>query len=818
MARVASGALHYRSFSLRSRAVAFIVAAGLALALQGNAFVSQVGWGLQYLSGVVLAIMMTFAGVLLFGNLGVIALWRGLDLFHAEPKGWLARQWWNLIKPGGRWREAITLLNRNLSHIEGTALWVLAILAWSPDIRWQAIAVTGVLVVGEPLFDLFGRALLERYPACLDPDRVPPAGSANGTFFEEEIHWARRPAIHAATVVGVIWVFNLAPKQASVALPLLIALGGSALIRFGFWLWDFKHGIKDEARRKRRYRNARAHLSRFARFDTPVLATGPLFLAFIYGVASSAETSAANGSAWSETPVACLADPGLAPDDVDISVTVLSDAHLHNLGGERFAGQLGVAKALVRFAHHPVESDLLTPATLPHLAAMEEEMGRAKAGWVFLGDLADLGCESEVQRALAGLDAFGKDRALGVAMGNRDGRFGGGVWWSPHSDEACLNPLDKGKASDLVLGGFSEGVAAAGGTIERVHARTGWMRGFPQKGDAVVGVSPLGSTKHQGKLRLVVGVFLDTAEDIDLDFGLTGDQGALSKAQIRAADRQLAASDEDGDALLIFFTHHPVADLSGEARGRLGAWIAELEADGPRVLGVVSGHARRAQKHEGTCIGGRSLDNLIVGSTADAPQEMARLEVGPDRYGIATLSVRTIPSVNREDMTCASSPAPSWEDCQRRVGELSLHTECRALLERDGSGGAAECQALEADVPILSQLANLKESPSATQLRTAEAIRAKHLFDCLCRDGQCSPSDGADYLDPSVSDALLSEVREHSAEARTELACLAWAAGSLADHAEAGMEMADALRCAFDDHSAQPARIMLTKLEERACF
>ena len=50
-----------------------------------------------------------------------------------------------------------------------------------------------------------------------------------------------------------------------------------------------------------------------------------------------------------------------------------------------------------------------------------------------------------------------------------------------------------------------------------------------------------------------------------------------------------------------------------------------------------------------------------------------------------------------------------------------------------------------------------------------------------------------------------------------EVTCLAWAAAAVQNYKSAGMELADALRCAFDDETLAPARDFVATTEVIPC-
>jgi hypothetical protein len=73
-------------------------------------------------------------------------------------------------------------------------------------------------------------------------------------------------------------------------------------------------------------------------------------------------------------------------------------------------------------------------------------------------------------------------------------------------------------------------------------------------------------------------------------------------------------------------------------------------------------------------------------------------------------------------------------------------------------------------------------------------------------------------LDDDSYFKLVRQELASSPKREQELSCLAWAAAAVQNYKTAGMNFADALRCAFDDDSLAPARDYIARLEVTPCY
>jgi hypothetical protein len=79
---------------------------------------------------------------------------------------------------------------------------------------------------------------------------------------------------------------------------------------------------------------------------------------------------------------------------------LVSDSQMHELGGQRFPGQMELSDAFVPVALRPVELDVLSFATLDQFGRVFKQLdGHGDLFWAHLGDFADLSCASELERA-----------------------------------------------------------------------------------------------------------------------------------------------------------------------------------------------------------------------------------------------------------------------------------------------------------------------------------------------------------------------------------------------------------------------------------
>jgi hypothetical protein len=156
-------------------------------------------------------------------------------------------------------------------------------------------------------------------------------------------------------------------------------------------------------------------------------------------------------------------------------------------------------------------------------------------------------------------------------------------------------------------------------------------------------------------------------------------------------------------------------------------------------------------------------------------------------------------------------------DCQRRMAELRRLRECKPLFVRSGDPLGPDCQKLERKESLGDRIQALRVSATGfdpEDIKAAQAERAQRLFACVCRDAACvAPADPLnDDQYSSVLNGLIARP-----DRLPELVCLSWAASIVQEHKAAGMQMADALRCSFEDGTIPAAKEMVSTLEVLPC-
>jgi hypothetical protein len=661
--------------------------------------------------------------------------------------------------------------------------------------------------------------------------------------------WAVRAAF-AGAVACSICVFAVAPAQRWAIAAFVAAVGLNAFFRLGKWLAYDNRAPEGDAGRPwnvldhyREQRNAR-ELTRVRWVDGPLMIAAPV-VAFAIVFAAVSRVSTAQEDRADEVESACApgaAGPGLG--DQRIRVFLLADSQLHNLAGARFPGQMEVATALVPVARRPVELDVLSEGTLLHFAALYGDL-RARAfpklSWAYLGDFTDLACADEMRRMIRTLDAFGRESLVGVAPGNHDNAFTGNFDWSPYWEVACRpggpddaavdGHLGKALSDRMLLSAYRSPLSRDGALVP-----VALSEGGPTQ--ALAGLHRLGALEVGSQKREIWGVFLDTSDKIDSDYGVAGSIGTLSRAQ---ADAVIGALDAAGlarpsfDGAFVVFTHHPVDELGASAARQLERIVARLNGAGHRVVGFVSGHTHRAQLRHGLCLGNRSYDDAIIGSTTDAPQEAALLEIGLNAVGEIAAEVVTLPAVARPGKAYAigapQDGIPSAERCAGAVERLAADRCCASLSARQDGRPTTTCARFRDSDSLSQKILAVEGLRAPGELKKADAIRASELLRCLARDpsrpgaGRCPPIDAAAALRDETIFPILSRA-VGTAEGREEVACLGWAASAAQAYKAADMEFADALRCSFggegacppEDGEIQAAKRMPLVLRLRSCL
>jgi hypothetical protein len=330
----------------------------------------------------------------------------------------------------------------------------------------------------------------------------------------------------------------------------------------------------------------------------------------------------------------------------------------------------------------------------------------------------------------------------------------------------------------------------------------------------------------------VIGIFIDTSDGQAFDLGVAGLFGTFSREQAETANQAVDAVRAGAGAdyqnpLYVIFMHHPLGETSPGSNSRLKQWIAALDGDGARVLGIVSAHTHEAQKHS-HCIARRQIPEIVVGSTIDPPQEAALLTIGPAADGAVNLRVQTLPAVARPNKTCsAKAPTITARECQTVMAELRAHPDCAAVFRpAEVNSLGRDCSAIEhpMDVDQRLQLASRWTGPvDEADIEADQRARVKALLGCVCRRDKtktetCTPSSSALDLDDESYFNLVREELARSPQREQELTCLSWAAAAVQRYKTAGMNFADALRCAFDDDSLAPAHDYIARLEVTPCY
>lgn len=793
----------------------------------------QLGWGLEY--GALIALSLAASGWLYI--LIVNLVFGG---------GWVTLSWQPPSEHDPAWKVALlrgfTFVNRQLGHLEALGVWLVIALVWRPVLAAQLTLVAAVVLLGEPIINGLARTRFFGGAA---------AQKRNGSLFLE-----RRSLFYLAALLGLAGLALLAPYQVGKLLPLFCATGVGLLARYV----RFRLRKRQERRERTARGSSPTHRLRLERVRRqrqlsswadgilgPGVALGGIVLLACFSLYARQRMNALIRQNWdgpAPAADACIAEPG-GPLDAPIGMFMISDSQLHELGGKRFPGQMEVSDALVSVALRPVELDMLSAATVLRYRQAYGELAekRADAGlspplWAHLGDFADLSCYGEMSRALQLLAGFAPSgRLAGVAPGNHDRSFTGNFFWSPFWDGACAAPpaeagllhgrLEK-EGSDLMLQAGLSSQLTLGGDMQRLSSAARPSR-FVEGASALVSVSPLGSVQHEGLPRGVLGIFYDSSDTHASDFGIAGLWGSFSAQQSRRILELVdAARQREGyrDPLFVLFGHHPLDEMAAPSRERLEKMIAQLDRGGagpgdlipPHVIGVVTAHTHLAQRLR-HCVAKRQLRELVLSSTIDPPQEAAWIEIGTDRRGRAALRLRTLPAVERPGFACEPALMPSAARCRSLVAGLAAQPECEPLFSRSDGGNepGPACEQLERELTLDQQLTGLvlhggPDEPA--DIRLAQTRRAQRLLTCTCRGGGCSVP--ADPLAGEAYAGLLSGLAEEPARLE-ELTCLSWAASAVQGHKAAGMEMADAMRCAFDDPAIPAAQVSVATLEDLPC-
>ena len=630
-------------------------------------------------------------------------------------------------------------LNRSAGHLEGLFTWLTLAVWWASSLWLQ---VTGVLVV----------AILG--PVAIDALTFGGRGPAQ--------RW-RLLAPVAVTVTGLLVVLSVARSQWGDVAPLVAAVLAGLAPRTAWSLWHetslHASAAPDEG------------WARFVDRLVMMASLAVLVLLPLRGLGPGHRASAENRMRRIVRWLRCTAEP--AETAPPFSLFIVADSQFHALEGKRSGFHLDLIDTEVPVSVRPVELDLLSAATLRSFADVYREMhaSRPEMRWAHLGDTADLGCTSELERFVALAPRFGLSDLGGAIPGNHDVAFLGNLSWHPDWETACPQGRSSPATARARIGSLM-----ADGDGRVVHRGSNFL----------ASVSVLG---HVGGAE-VVGVFLDTSDAPRDRIGIAGAQGGISSRQREWVEQALARFSA---ARVLLFGHHPVDQWTSLSRTQLERLA---EALGPRLWGVVSAHTHLAALRSHT-LAGRTVPEFIVGSTIDPPQEAAVLDgrQGPD--GDSVLRLRTLQAVQRPGMTCADDrrPAVTAATCDRIFKTLRGTPACAALF----AGGTSDAgqrpptsdqcaKTVDAWWPLLEP--GLLHAESPEELDCLQEARAQRLLSCI----GVPVTVESPLRDPDLPERVLSSRERDPAE----LVCISWAASVLQSHKRDRWGMAQAIAFSLD--------------------
>jgi len=808
----------------------------LAVALMARRW-SSTGLGdelaaaLQYGGLVAVSVVASNWRILLAGNSVLAMLWLLLGSTPRAPNSF-----W------GKVTQVVVFLNRQVGHIELQTVWWTVALALTQDLRWQLSLLAVVLLLWEPVVNAIG---------SLRPFRDPGRKDERPRKADGSLFWARRPVIYAVTLLGQIVIALRAPRQVHKLVPVMLAVALPDAIRYLRHRWRTQATLRDDDIAKQRRIDIHTIQRRIGRRADSWLGPGLVAVGMLAAVLGSWQARRVWAKSAAQVPGSAgvpreICDPAAAEPPVELSVFLVADNHWHQLGGERFPGQRDFADALVPVARRPVELDILSVGSLlrfarvwQSLAQQERDAGRIPH-WAHLGDFADLGCCNEFDRANEMLaEHFSTEGFIGVAPGNHDKAFVGNFFWSPFWDQACRSRrsekatvertcsgrLEKATSDHGLMNFWGRAVAAGGGFMQPVPGGElySWLT---DRGSALATVSPLGVVHHNGQPRGLLAVFIDTADERGRDYGIAGQFGTLSKAQVDEllALTKTVAQQKGGPfieaPLYLIFGHSPIGALTGKAKEQLDRLVGKLDdGRGPRVAAYLAAHTHR-KAATAECLAGRRLPELVIGSTLDPPQEAAILRVGPDASGAFTVRLRALSLVDARSRSCGKEPSIAASECAALLASWKRDRPCCADLFRrsDGSSGP-DCRWFDRIVSTKDRLKMALESsapPNEHRILAEQKSRARSLFACLATQPDCSVAEDLVSLDDDAYTNFLKRLAA-TAEGEKALACLAWAASDMQAHKATGMEISDAFRCAFDDPSMPGPAEFVASMEAIPC-
>ncbi len=603
----------------------------------------------------------------------------------------------------------IVQLNRSAGQLEALFTWLTLVIWWAPAFWTQIVGILTIVLIG-------------------------PLAMTSLTYgVRGKILWWRLLVPAMLTLTGVTLVVIVAREQWQQLAPLVALVLAGLVPRTAWSLWKERTVHSDSS--------TDVTWTRFVDRLIAAAAVGVAIMVPLHALKPGHQASLQNRSnrtlAWQTCAPADTPAPGFA-------LFIVSDNQFHALDGKRSGFHMEVVDRAVPVSVRPVELDLLSAVTFRAFADVYQDLRKRYPGlqWAHLGDSADVGCISEIDRFIALVPRFGLDNLAAVIPGNHDVAFLGNLAWHPDWTDACPG----GRLGPEIARDKLRAIMPT-----RAGRFTSSNEGF------LATVTTLGRVDD----KAVVGVFLDTT-DVPWDsVGIAGTQGGISDAQLDWVQSTLA---HFPDGRVIIFGHHPIDQWTKRSRRKLERLAEGL---GARLWGVVSAHTHLAAMREQE-LAGRTVPELIVGSTIDPPQEATLLEGSADGH----LSIRTLPAVRRDGMTCSDDVAKtvSGERCREIFTKLRATKECAPLFSPNSALNASD-----PDCRARAKSSSVDESAdSPDELDCLQEARANVLLSCLGAPG----SDRTPLHDTSLPERVLAATDR---DPDTGI-CLSWAASVLQAH------------------------------------
>lgn len=679
--------------------------------------------------------------VLQFIALVLVSVFCGLWPLIAFVEIGLAVAWLLVIRRGKPTvpSRVIVELNRWLGHSEAFGPYLVLAMLWHAPAALRFALVAVLLVWGRSALDwLVSRWYLRKH------------GTAPTALW---IGKARRLPMYAATVIGTILLASLDFSQWRALAPTSVAV----LMGMGLRLWatwsrpQHQHGLTGR---------------QWSQIMDIVAVAMVLALVFL-GAYSLCKPPQNVERAPRITAASCAQVPATAPL---VALYLVGDTQFHELRGDRSAAFLPMVDAVVPVAVRPVALDLLSGVTLDQFAHMfelyHEQNPTTELSWASLGDLADIGCSTEMERYHNYFSQFDlpeqgkpRHRLAGIASGNHDNTFVGNFVWHPDWQPACEVPDGKGATF-----GYRLDKLAADALMKQLAQKFG-VPGLQLPQNIVRGVaatvegraaqpmaSPIGFLPDaKGNKRPIYAVFLDTGDSALAQYGVAGVQAHVSRAQV-AAVREMVPD----NALVVVLLHHPLAQMGMASVGRVSQLLRDWRS---RLIVVVSAHTHVSAWHPASPIGDLEVPEFTIGSTTDPTQEAAILEI----RGTAekpTAHIATVPAVARTGMDCRSLTDVDAFSCTQ---VLAKNLEVCALPSDD----------------------NWRHGVHTPEAMTEHQRNiAKTLHECLGMPAQAEPMDPEMYTLAARQNPKL----------RERMICFSWAASILQSHKADGWRYIDGLR------------------------